>query len=99
MYRNPNKRYIKKGMLKKKLANSQVFTNVNFIDNGILSLKDDSYAIFYRVSAIDLSLTNKEEQELFFYTLSQVYKLKFPIKAYKYDEKINLNSNKVYYDK
>lgn len=99
MYLNPNKRYIKKGMLKKKLANSQVFTNVNFIDNGILSLKDDSYAIFYRVSAIDLSLTNKEEQELFFYTLSQVYKLKFPIKAYKYDEKINLNSNKVYYDK
>lgn len=86
-------------MLKKKLANSNIFTNINFIDDGLLCLKDGSYAKFFRVNPIDLSLTNKEEQELFYFTLSQVYKLKFPIKAYKYDEKINLNSNKVYYDK
>lgn len=99
MYHNPNKRYIKKGMLKNKIANSQIFTNVNFIDKGIISLKDGTFAKFFRVTPIDLSLTNKEEQELFFYTLSQVYKLKCPIKAYKYDEKLNLNGNKVYYDK
>ena len=86
-------------MMKKKLSNSNIFTNINFIDNGLLCLKDGSYAKFFRVNPIDLSLTNKEEQELFYFTLSQVYKLKFPIKAYKYDEKINLNSNKVYYDK
>lgn len=86
-------------MLKSKLANSQVFTNIKDIDNGILVLKDNTYAKLFRVNPIDLSLTNKEEQEIFFYTLSQLYKLKITIKAYKYDEKINLNSNKVNYDR
>ena len=86
-------------MLKSKLANSQVFTNIKDIDNGILVLKDNTYAKLFRVNPIDLSLTNKEEQEIFFYTLSQLYKLKITIKAYKYDERINLNSNKVNYDR
>ena len=86
-------------MLKNKLANSQVFTNIKDIDNGILVLKDNTYAKLFRVNPIDLSLTNKEEQEIFFYTLSQLYKLKITIKAYKYDERINLNSNKVNYDR
>lgn len=86
-------------MLKNKLANSQIFTNIKDIDNGILVLKDNTYAKLFRVNPIDLSLTNKEEQEIFFYTLSQLYKLKITIKAYKYDERINLNSNKVNYDR
>lgn len=85
-------------MLRKKIANSSIFTNVKNIDNGILSLKDGTYAKFFRVNPIDLSLTNKEEQEVFFYTLSQLYKLKIVIKAYKYDEQINLNANKQYYE-
>lgn len=85
-------------MLRNKIANSSVFMNVESIDkDGIITLKDGSFARFFRVNPIDLSLTNKEEQELFFYTLSQLYKLKVIIKAYKYDEQINLNSNKMYY--
>ena len=86
-------------MLKKRIANSSIFTNVKNIDKGILYLKDGTYAKFFRVNPIDLSLTNKEEQEIFFYTLSQLYKLKVVIKAYKYDELINLNANKQYYEK
>lgn len=85
-------------MLKSKISNSGIFTNVEKIENGILYLKDGTYAKFFRVNPIDLSLTNKEEQEMFFYTLSQLYKLKFVIKAYKYDEQINLNANKQYYE-
>ena len=77
-------------MLKKKISNSSVFTNVKKIENGILYLKDNTYAKFFSVIPIDLSLTNKDEQDLFYYTLSQLYKLKVVIKAYKYDEKINL---------
>lgn len=91
--------YIKADMLKKKISNSSVFTNVKKIENGILYLKDNTYAKFFSVIPIDLSLTNKDEQDLFYYTLSQLYKLKVVIKAYKYDEKINLNANKQYYDK
>ena len=85
-------------MLKNKIKNSSVFTNIWKVENGIVYLKDDTYAKFFRVNPIDLSLTNKEEQEIFFYTLSQLYKLKVTIKAYKYDEQINLNANKVYYE-
>ena len=85
-------------MLKRKIKNSSVFTNIWKVENGIVYLKDDTYAKFFRVNPIDLSLTNKEEQEIFFYTLSQLYKLKVTIKAYKYDEQINLNANKVYYE-
>ena len=79
--------YIKADMLKKKISNSSVFTNVKKIENGILYLKDNMYAKFFSVIPIDLSLTNKDEQDLFYYTLSQLYKLKVVIKAYKYDEK------------
>ena len=85
-------------MLKRKIKNSSVFTNIWKVEDGIVYLKDDTYAKFFRVNPIDLSLTNKEEQEIFFYTLSQLYKLKVAIKAYKYDEQINLNANKVYYE-
>ena len=67
-------------MLRNKIANSSVFMNVESIDkDGIITLKDGSFARFFRVNPIDLSLTNKEEQELFFYTLSQLYKLKVVI--------------------
>ena len=53
-------------MLKKKIANSSIFTNVKKIENGILYLKDNTYAKFFRVNPIDLSLTTAST-ELFFY--------------------------------
>lgn len=90
--------YLSKGKLKKKMQNSQVFTNVKSIsDNGIIKLKTGQFALMYRVSLVDLSLTNSNEQSLFFHTLSKLYRLPFTIKAYKFDEKINLNINKENY--
>lgn len=95
---NNKSNYITKGKLKKKIQNSQSFTNIkNISDNGLISLKSNQYAYFYKVHSIDLSLTNKTEQELFFHTLSKLYRLPFTIKAYKFDEKINLNKNKENY--
>lgn len=92
--------YIKKNKLKKKIGNSQIFTNIkNIDDNGLITLKTGQLAIFYRLQPIDLSLTNKSEQELFYHTLARVYRLPITIKAYKFDEKINLNANKENYQR
>ncbi len=95
---NNKSNYITKSKLKKKIQNSQSFTNIKDInDSGLIALKSNQYAYFYKVNPIDLSLTNKNEQELFFHTLSKLYRLPFTIKAYKFDEKINLNINKENY--
>lgn len=84
--------------MKKKIQNSQTFTNINSIsDKGVIELKTGQFALFYKVNPIDLSLTNTNEQNLFFHTLSKLYRLPFTIKAYKFDEKINLNANKENY--
>lgn len=81
------------------MANSEIFTNIDKInDTGVISLKNNQLAAFYKIYPIDLSLTNDKEQSLFFNTLSQLYRLPFTIKAYKFDEKINLNVNKENYD-
>lgn len=86
--------------MKKKIQNSQTFTNIQSIsDKGVIELKTGQFAIFYKVNPIDLSLTNTNEQNLFFHTLSKLYRLPFTIKAYKFDEKINLNANKENYIK
>ena len=82
------------------MQNSQIFTNIKYInDKGIIELKTGEFALFYKVNPIDLSLTNTNEQNLFFHTLSKLYRLPFTIKAYKFDEKINLNINKENYTK
>jgi len=64
-----------------------------------MELKDNQVAVFYRVQPIDLSLTNESEQKVFYNTLSKLYRLPCTIKAYKFDEKINLNINKENYDR
>lgn len=95
-----NQNYLSSSALKKKLQNAQSFINIKEIEeNGIITLKTDQVAIFYKVSPIDLSLTNDNEQKLFYYTLSKLYRLPFTVKAYKFDEKINLNTNKENYEK
>ena len=87
--------YLSKSILKKKVQNSQSFTNIKSInDNGTILLKTGEYAIFYNVNPVDLSLTSDKEQNTFFHLLSKLYRLPFTIKAYKFDEKINLNINK-----
>lgn len=64
-----------------------------------MELKDNQVAVFYRVQPIDLSLTNESEQKVFYNILSKLYRLPCTIKAYKFDEKINLNINKENYDR
>lgn len=92
--------YLDKKTIKKKLQNSQEFVNVSEInDNGLLKLKTGDFAYIYKVSPIDLSLTNDNEQNIFYHTLSKLYRLPFTIKAYKFDEKINLNINKENYER
>ncbi len=92
--------YLDRQTIKRKLQNSQNFVNVNEItDNGLLKLKTGDVAILYKVNPIDLSLTNDNEQKVFYHTLSKLYRLPFTIKAYKFDEKINLNINKENYEK
>ena len=77
-----------------------MFMNILAIDdNGLIKLKTNQFALFYKVSPIDLSLTNESEQNVFFHTLAKLYRLPFTIKAYKFDEKINLNINKENYEK
>lgn len=91
--------YLNAKTLNKKIQNAQLFINVKMIDeNGLIQLKTNQFAYLYKVSPIDLSLTNENEQKLFFYTLSKLYRLPFTIKAYKLDEKINLNTNKENYE-
>lgn len=92
--------YLTSGSLKHKMENSQYFTNIKNIDeNGIIHLKSNELAIFYKINPVDLSLTNDREQEIFFSTLAKLYRLPFTIKAYKFDEQINLNINKENYDR
>lgn len=89
-----------KGALKRKLNNSSFFCNISAIgENGIITLKTNQLSVFYKINPIDLSLTNDKELVTFFSTLSQLYRLPFTIKAYKFDERINLNVNKENYDK
>ncbi len=95
-----NHTYLDKQTIKKKLQNSQSFVNIGEItENGLLKLKTGDVAILYKANPIDLSLTNDNEQKVFYHTLSKLYRLPFTIKAYKFDEKINLNINKENYEK
>ena len=97
--KNENKKYLSKRVVKKKVANSQIFSNVKSIEeDGIINLKTGEVAFFYKISPIDLSLTSESEQNIFFHTLSKLFRLPYTIKMYKFDEKINLNLNKEYHE-
>ena len=93
---NKNK-YRSKGKLKRRIKNSQVFTNVkNVADDGLIELKSGEVASLIEVKAIDLSLTSKNEKQSFFYALKSLYQIKgLNLKCYKLDQKINLNNNKI----
>ena len=91
--------YLTRKAVKKKIQNAQEFINIKEIkENGLINLKTGEVAYLYKVSPIDLSLTSDNEQTLFFHTLAKLYRLPFTIKAYKIDEKINLNINKENYE-
>lgn len=97
---NKTNKYIFKHRIKKRVKNSQVFTNVkNIEDSGLFNLKTGEVASLLEVKAVDLSLASKQEKTSFFYALKNLYKIpNINIKLYKLDEKINLNLNKVNID-
>ena len=94
-------KYITKDIIKKKFKNVGVFTNVDFVNNdGILNLRDNSYARVFSVDAIDLSLNSNNQKSNFFNQFKYLYQLKdLNLRIYKLDDKIDLNANKDYYTK
>ena len=98
---NSKQKYITKGVLKRKFKNAQSFTNAELVnDNGIIKLRDNSYARVFSVDAIDLSLTSNNQKQNFFNQLKFLYQLKgLNLRIYKLDDKIDLNANKDYYNK
>ena len=94
-------KYLTRSVLIKKYRNAQTFTNSEFVnDNGIIKLRDNSYARVYSVDAIDLSLTSNIQKQNFFHQLKYLYQLKgLNLRIYKLDDKIDLNANKDHYNK
>ena len=94
-------KYLTKSDLKKKFKNSQLFINSEFVnDEGIIKLRDNSFAKVFSVDAIDLSLTSNTQKQNFFHQLKYLYQLKdLNLRIYKLDDKIDLNANKDYYIK
>ena len=94
-----NSKYINKNTLKRKIKNSQIFTNIKCIRNdGIIELKTNDYACVLELEPIDLSLSNQNEQNRFFNDFKEIYKIKdLKMKCYKIDKKLNLNLNKENY--
>lgn len=86
-------------MLKSKYKNAQSFLNSKIVnDNGIINLRDKSFATVFSVDAIDLSLTSNNQRNNFFHQLKYLYQLKdLNLRIYKLDDKIDLNVNKDYY--
>ena len=86
-------------MLKSKYKNAQSFLNSKIVNNnGIINLRDKSFATVFSVDAIDLSLTSNNQRNNFFHQLKYLYQLKdLNLRIYKLDDKIDLNVNKDYY--
>ena len=96
-----NRKYSSRSSMKKRIKNSKVITNVKEIgEDGLIYLKSGEVATLIEVKAIDLSLTSNQEKNLFFSMLKALYQIpNLNMKCYKLDEKLNLNANKVNFDK
>ena len=97
-----NKNYNSKytiSTVKKKLKNSQVFSNVKEVkDDGIIELKTGEYACLLEINPIDLSLSSKTETNSLFLHFKEIFKMQeLKMKFVKLDKKINLNQNKENY--
>ena len=92
--------YSSKGKMKKRIKNSESFTNVKEIgDDGLIYLKTGEVATLIEVKAIDLSLTSNNEKNTFFGMLKGLYQIpNLNMKCYKLNERLNLNDNKVNID-
>ena len=93
-------KYITSSMMKRRVKNSKVLTNIKCIgDDGLIELKNGGYASLIEIKAIDLSLSSNQEKTNFFHMLKRLYQIKgLNLKCYKLDERINLNNNKINLD-
>lgn len=93
-------KYISVKNSKRRFKNSKQFTNIEAVDDkGYIHLKDNKVAKIIEIEAVDLSLSGKQEKENFFNILKNIYQIKnLNLKCYKVDKRINLNSNKEYYE-
>ena len=67
-------------------------------DDGLVKLREGSFAKVFSVDAIDLSLTSNIQKSNFFNQLKYLYQIKdLNLRIYKLDDKIDLNANKDYY--
>ena len=96
-FKKKKNNYYKLGYLKRRIKNSQVFSNVDEVDDdGLIKLKTGEVARLLEVKAIDLSLSSKSDKESFFYMFKNLYQIRnINLKCYKLDEMINLNNNKI----
>ena len=90
-------KYIPKSIMKKKMKNSKIMSNVKDIgDDGLIYLKTGEVSSLIEIKAIDLSLTSNQEKNNFFVTLKTLYQIRgINLKCYKIDDKLNLNNNKI----
>lgn len=98
--KNNKSNYTKKD-IKKKLKNSQIFSNVKEVkDDGIIVLKTGEYACLLEINPIDLSLSSKNEMRGLFACMKDLYNIQdLKMKCIKLDKKVNLNQNKENYEK
>ena len=96
-YSNKNKKYIKIKDLKRRIKNSQSFSNVEEVESdGLIKLKTGEVARLLEVQAVDLSLSSKSDKETFFFMFKNLFQIRnINLKCYKLDEMINLNNNKI----
>ena len=77
--------YLKTSMMKRRIKNSKVFSNIKTIgDDGLIELKSGEYASLIEVKAIDLSLSSKQEKINFFNYYRSLFHIKnLNLKFYK----------------
>ena len=97
--KNNKHRYITRSILKKKIKYASIFINSELVrDDGLVKLREGSFAKVFSVDAIDLSLTSNIQKSNFFNQLKYLYQIKdLNLRIYKLDDKIDLNANKDYY--
>ena len=98
--KHKDSKYIPKGIMKKRMKNSRVMSNVKEVgEDGLIYLKSGEVASLIEIKAIDLSLTSNQEKNNFFVTLKALYQIRgLNLKCYKVDDRLNLNNNKVNLD-
>ena len=70
-------KYITSSMMKRRVKNSKVLTNIKCIgDDGLIELKNGGYASLIEIKAIDLSLSSNQEKTNFFHMLKRLYQIK-----------------------